>query len=164
MANLTLVRRDSYLENIKPQVKHDTLSALCNCLLNGYALFPDAVIRKAEDGITQYENNKRTSQPGPGQGGFAGGYKKQQQQNHFLILPVRNNHRTPPVPLGKLVRICLLGNHLVDGANPEDEALEVSPDAAPTLLKRPHNINDNYCTVNPVPVSQSVDCVKSIPN
>ena len=73
MANLTLVRRDSYLEHLKQGVKPDTFSALRNCPLNGYALFPDAVIRKAEDKIAQYENTKRTSQPGPGRGGFAGG-------------------------------------------------------------------------------------------
>ena len=36
MANLTLLRRDAYLENLKPGVKHDTLSALRNCPLNGY--------------------------------------------------------------------------------------------------------------------------------
>ena len=53
MANLTLVRRDSYLEHLKQGVKPDTFSALRNCPLNGYALFPDAVIRKAEDEIAQ---------------------------------------------------------------------------------------------------------------
>ena len=51
MAILTLVRRDSYLEHLKQGVKPDTFSALRNCHLNGYALFPDAVIRKAEDEI-----------------------------------------------------------------------------------------------------------------
>ena len=76
MANLTLVRRDSYLDNLKPGVKPDTFSSLRNCPLNGYALFPDATIRKAEEEITQFENAKRTPQPGPGHGGFAG--KKQQ--------------------------------------------------------------------------------------
>ena len=50
------------------------------------------------------------------------------------------------------------------GADPEDEAEEVSPDKAPDPLKRPHNINDNYCIVNPVPVAQSVSCVKSVSN
>ena len=60
MANLTLVRRDAYLENIKAGVKPDTFSALRNCPLNGYGLFPDAIIRKAEDEITQFENSKRT--------------------------------------------------------------------------------------------------------
>ena len=78
MANLTLVRRDSYLEHLKPGVKPDTFSALRNCPLNGYALFPDAVIRKAEDDIAQHEAAKRTSQPGPGHGGFAGAHKKGQ--------------------------------------------------------------------------------------
>ena len=78
MANLTLVRRDSYLEHLKQRVKPDTFLALRNCPLNGYALFPDAVIRKAEDEIAQFESSKRTSQPGPGHGGFAGGHKRGQ--------------------------------------------------------------------------------------
>ena len=48
MANLTLARRDAYLDNLKAGVKPDTLSALHNCPLNGYALFPDSIIRNAE--------------------------------------------------------------------------------------------------------------------
>ena len=85
MANLTLVRRDSYLEHLKQGVKPDTFSALRNCPLNGYALFPDAVIRKAEDEIAQYENAKRTSQPGPGRGGFAGGHKRGQNRYQLVF-------------------------------------------------------------------------------
>ena len=81
MANLTLVCRDSYLEHLKPGVKPDTFSALRNCPLNGYALFPDAVIRKAEEDIAQHETAKRTSQPGSGCGGFAGSNKR--GQNRF---------------------------------------------------------------------------------
>ena len=50
--NLTLVCRDSFLEHIKQGVKHDTLLALRSCPLNGYALFQDAVSRKAKDEIT----------------------------------------------------------------------------------------------------------------
>ena len=69
MANLTLLRRDAFLEHLKQGVKPDTFSALRNCPLNGYALFPDVVIRKAEDEIAQFESSKRTPQPGPGQGG-----------------------------------------------------------------------------------------------
>ena len=76
MANLTLLRRDSYLEHLKQGVKPDTFSALRNCPLNGYALFPDAVIRKAEDEIAQYETSKRTSQPGPALGGSLVGTRK----------------------------------------------------------------------------------------
>ena len=80
MANLTLVRRDSYLEHLKTGVKPD----LRNCPLNTHALFPDAVIRKAEDEIQQFETTKRTNQPGPGRGGFAGNHKK---QNRFQPYP-----------------------------------------------------------------------------
>ena len=65
MANLTLVRRNSFLEHIKTGVKPDTFSALWNCPLNTHALIPDAVIRKAEDEIAQFETQKRTNQPGP---------------------------------------------------------------------------------------------------
>ena len=78
MANLTLVRRDSYLDHLKLGIKPDTFSALRNCPLNTHALFPDAVIRKAEDEIAQFETVKRTHQPGPGRGGFAGNQKRQQ--------------------------------------------------------------------------------------
>ena len=96
MANLTLVRRDSYLENLKPGVKHDTLSVLRNCPLNGYAMFPDAVIRKAEDEITQYEST--TSQPGPGRGGLLVPIKRNKTVSSHILL-IGNNHRTPPDPL-----------------------------------------------------------------
>ena len=81
MANLTLVCKDSYLELLKQGGKPDTFSALRNCPLNGCALFPDATIRIAEDEIAQHEASKRTSQPGPGHGGFASGHKK--GQNRF---------------------------------------------------------------------------------
>ena len=72
MANLTLLRRDSYLEHLKQGVKPDTFSALRYCPLNRYALVPDAVIRKAEDEIAQYETSKRTSGPGPWGGSLVG--------------------------------------------------------------------------------------------
>ena len=72
MANLTLVRRDSFLEHVKPGIKPDTFSALQNCPLNTHVLFPDAVIRKAEEEIAQFETLKRTHQPGSGHGRFAG--------------------------------------------------------------------------------------------
>ena len=66
MANLTLVRRDSYLEHLKPGVKPDTISTLRNC--------PLMVM------IAQYEAAKCTSQPGLGHGGFAGLHKKGQHR------------------------------------------------------------------------------------
>ena len=59
----------AHLEHLKQGLKPDTFSALRKCPLNGYAQFPDAVIRTAEDKIAQFESSKCTSQPGPGQGG-----------------------------------------------------------------------------------------------
>ena len=129
MANPTLLRRDAYRENLKPGVKHDTLSTFCNCPLSGYALFLDAVIRKAEDEITQYENSKHTSQPGPSQGGFAGGYKKQQQQNCFQPYPsIWKQSQDSSHASGQTVRICPRGSHLGAGAGPV------------ALLRKPHII------------------------
>ena len=96
MANLTLVRRDSYLEHLKPGVKPDTFAALRNCPLNGYALFPDAIIRKAEDDITQHEAAKRTSQPGPGHGGFAGAQKRGQNRYQPYSTGWRSQDATKP--------------------------------------------------------------------
>ena len=80
MANLLLVRRDSFLEHVKAGVKPDTFSTLWNCPLNTHTLFPDAVIRKAEDEIAQFETQKHTNQPGLGRGGFAGTQKRQQNR------------------------------------------------------------------------------------
>ena len=96
MANLTLVRRDSYLEHLKPGVKPDTFASLRNCSLNGYALFPDAIIRKAEDDITQHEAAKRTSQPGPGHGGFAGAQKRGQNRYQPYSTGWRNQDTSKP--------------------------------------------------------------------
>ena len=160
MANLTLLHRDLYLENLKPGVKHDTFSALRNCPLNGHALFLDVVIRKAEDEITQYESTKRTSQPGPGQGGSQVDIKSNNNKpiSNYTLL-IGNNHRTPPA---LLARIRLHGSLLVVGADPEDEVGEVSSDAAPTLLRKQHSINDNYCKVKPVPVARSVVGVPNV--
>ena len=83
MANLTLVRRDSYLEHLKAGVKPDTFSALRNCPLQTKALFPDDIIRRAEDEIAAFESHKRTNQPGPGRGGFAGTQKKQHRYQPY---------------------------------------------------------------------------------
>ena len=163
MANLTLLRRDSYLENLKQGVKHDTFSPLRNCPLNGYALFPDAVIRKAEDEITQYESTKCTSQPGPRQGLKKSKIKSNIKSNNKPVsnhtLLIGSNLRTPPAPQA---RICPHGNLLVVGAHPEDEVGEVSPDAATALLRKQHSINDNYCIVKQVLVAWSVDGVPSV--
>ena len=62
VANLTLARRDSYLEFIRSGIKQDTLMSLRSAPLHMSALFPDHTITKAEEEIRHFED-KRT--PGP---------------------------------------------------------------------------------------------------
>ena len=57
-------------------------------------------------------------------------------------------------------KTCLLGNPL--GGAAELEAEEVSPDAAPALLRNKGSINDNYCLTSPVPVARPVKGVINV--
>ena len=54
MANTTLIRRDSYLAYLKASVKADTLNALCTAPLHLDTLFPDNVVKRAEEDITSF--------------------------------------------------------------------------------------------------------------
>ena len=58
MANLTLARRDSYLEFIRGGVKPDTLTALCTAPVHLHSLFPDSLLVKAEDEISRSEERR----------------------------------------------------------------------------------------------------------
>ena len=157
MANLTVVHRDSFLEHFKQGVKPDTFSALRNCPLNGYALFPDAAIRKA-----QFKSSKCTSQPGPGQGGSPVGIRNINKTGTNLILPGRNRTKTTPSHLIQLERIYQLGNLLMGMADPVIEAEGVRLDEVPYLPRRPISINDNYCVLDLVPVAWSMDFVEGV--
>ena len=66
MANLVVIRRDSYLDFVKTGVKQDTMNLLRNAPLFGYGLFPDAAIMTAEQDITKYEASSVAQGPGPG--------------------------------------------------------------------------------------------------
>ena len=55
MANTTLLRRDSYLSYLKAGVKADTLNALRSAPLELDTLFPDSVIKQAEEDIANFE-------------------------------------------------------------------------------------------------------------
>ena len=57
---------------------------------------------------------------------------------------------------------CPLGNPLGGAAEQEAEAEEVSPDAAPALLRNKGSINDNCCLTSPVPVARPVKSVTSV--
>ena len=51
MGNTTLVRRDSYLSHLKNGIKSDTLAALRAAPLQIGTLFPDGVIKRAQEEI-----------------------------------------------------------------------------------------------------------------
>ena len=55
MANVPLLRRDSYLAYLKAGIKADTLVAVRIVPLHLPTLFPDSVIKQAEEDITSYD-------------------------------------------------------------------------------------------------------------
>ena len=57
MGNLTLARRDAYLTHVKSGVKPDTVAALRTAPLHITTLFPNTVIKKAEEEISNFENH-----------------------------------------------------------------------------------------------------------
>ena len=61
MANTTLLRRDSYLAYLKARVKADTLNALRTAPLHLDTLFPDSVVKRAEEDITSFDKGRSTS-------------------------------------------------------------------------------------------------------
>ena len=63
---MILIRRDAYLEHLKPGIKQDTWLHLRNAPLFGYDLFPDAVIAIAEQDIIEHEASRTALRPGPG--------------------------------------------------------------------------------------------------
>ena len=61
VANTTLLRRDSYLSYLKAGVKADTLNALRSAPLELDNLFPDSVIKQAEEDIASFDRNRSGS-------------------------------------------------------------------------------------------------------
>ena len=75
LANFILLRRDSYLEYVRPGLKPDTWNKLRNAPLFTYGLFPDDVLAVAEQDIQKHESNR--SAPGPGSDTFQHSKKHQ---------------------------------------------------------------------------------------
>ena len=61
MGNLTLARRDAYLNHIKGGVKPDTVAALGTAPLHIPTLFPDNIIKQAEEEIAHFEAKGQSS-------------------------------------------------------------------------------------------------------
>ena len=66
LSNIILLRRDSYLEHVKPGIKPDTLNNLRNAPMFGHGFFPDSVLATAEQDISKHESAGVTPGPGPG--------------------------------------------------------------------------------------------------
>ena len=66
LSNIILLRRDPYLEHVKPGIKPDTVNNLRNAPLFGHGLFPDFVLATAEQDISKNESAGVTPGPGPG--------------------------------------------------------------------------------------------------
>ena len=60
MYNITLARRDSYLAHTKAGIKQDTLAALRQAPLEIPTLFPDHILKKAEEDISKFEDRGHT--------------------------------------------------------------------------------------------------------
>ena len=61
MANATLLRRDSYLSYLKAGVKADTLNALRTAPLHQDTLFPDSIVKRAEEDIASFDKGRSSS-------------------------------------------------------------------------------------------------------
>ena len=61
MGNTTLARRDAYLSHLRAGIKPDTLNASRTAPLHINTLFPDSVIRKAEEYIAHFESKGHSS-------------------------------------------------------------------------------------------------------
>ena len=61
LANTTLLRRDSYLQYLKAGVKADTLNALRTAPLQLETLFPDQVVKCAEEEMSSFDKGRGSS-------------------------------------------------------------------------------------------------------
>ena len=67
MGNMTLACRDAYLNHIKGGVKPDTIAALRTAPLHIPTLFPENIIKRAEEEIVHFEAKGQPSLRGKGQ-------------------------------------------------------------------------------------------------
>ena len=70
MGNITLLRRDAYLDHLKPGIKPNTWCALCNSPLKSSGVFLDDMVHRAEEEIAKADTEHRTTQPGSRHGGY----------------------------------------------------------------------------------------------
>ena len=66
MGNSTLARRDAYLSHLKNGIKPDTFAALRTAPLQIGTLFPDSIIKRAEEEISHYDSKGQSATFGQG--------------------------------------------------------------------------------------------------
>ena len=157
MANLTLVRRDSYLEQLKQGVKPDTFSSLRNCPLNGY---PPSLTPSSERLRTKLPNmNLLSVPPSPvwAMGGSPVGTKKVKLD--INPTPPDGKVRIHLNPRATLAKICQAGRALEGVADPAVGAGEVHLIAVPEAPRTLISTNDNYCVKDPVLTTRSLNVV-----
>ena len=66
MSNSTLAQRDAYLSHLKNGIKPDTFAALRTAPLQIGTLFPDSIIKRAEEEISHYDSKGQSATYGRG--------------------------------------------------------------------------------------------------
>ena len=80
VANTTLTRRDAYLSHLKMGIKPDTLAALRTGPLHISTLFPDAVLKQAEQDIANFESKGQVQS---GKKGHFHPYERQDKRSDY---------------------------------------------------------------------------------
>ena len=139
MANLTLARRDSYLEFIRGGVKPDTLTALRTSPVHLLSLFPDSLLVKAEDEISRSEERRSVGNTQRKPGRF----------HPYVPSSTRSSHQPdwkPTTPAWKQIR--------------DRQTGQKGGGKASNFNQKPakgfKSINDNYCVSNVVGLKDSV--------
>ena len=128
MANVTLLRRDSYLDDLKAGIKADTLAALRTAPppppppLHLPTLFPDIVIKEAEEDISNYDK------------GRSGSVYKKGRYHPYERTESKQDSKKQDRPAWK---------NLSRGHNKEAKGSISTP---PDLPRASSLINDSYCT------------------
>ena len=139
MSNMILLRRDSYLDFVKPGDKQDTMNSLRNAPMFGYALFPDAAIMTAEQDIQKAESSSVAQGPGPGapqHTSWRGShrYKPYDRRDRRPLASSEQTSQAQQQPWRQFSRHRSRGRGRDRGSNPRFPR-----------PSRTNNLNDNYC-------------------
>ena len=137
MANLTLARRDSYLEFIRGGVNPDTLTALRTAAVHLHSLFPDSLLVKAEDEISRSEERRSSGSS----------HRKPGLFNPYASASGRSTQqldRKPTTPAWKQIRDQQLG---------QKGRGKTSPKSRPRVQRE---VTDNFYVLNVAGVKDSV--------